>query len=67
MIVSVIMKACGRVKWMALLLMLWCLMGTTRAATYNITNAPGWNLIASQLDGANGNGIRSILPAGPSG
>ncbi|MEI6565624.1 MAG: HYR domain-containing protein [Verrucomicrobiota bacterium] len=64
---SVIMKACGRVKWMALLLMLWCLMGTTRAATYNITNAPGWNLIASQLDGANGNGIRAILPAGPSG
>ena len=37
------------------------------AATYTITNAPGWNLIANQLDSPNGNGIRNVIPPAPPG
>ncbi|MCL5098587.1 MAG: hypothetical protein M1608_13870, partial [Candidatus Omnitrophica bacterium] len=38
-----------------------------QAASYSISLAPGWNLIANQVDGANGNGIRIIIPAAPLG
>lgn len=43
----------------------WLLLATVmggHAASYVITNTPGWNLIANQLNGANGNGISVILP-----
>jgi hypothetical protein len=49
-------------QWAVAGLVLATVMGG-HAATYTITNAPGWNLIANQVDGANGNGIQMILPA----
>src|SRR6266404_8311523 len=40
----------------------------TRAATnYTIANASGWNLIANQLDGPNGNTIANVIPSAPVG
>ena len=38
-----------------------------QAASYTITAAPGWNLIANQLDSLRGNGIRNVIPAAPLG
>jgi len=43
----------------------WLVLATVaggRAASYTITNAPGWNLIANQLDSPNGNSIGNVLP-----
>jgi hypothetical protein len=59
------MKA--NLRWIALAAVLVTATGSARAATYIITNAPGWNLIANQLDGANGNGIRNVLTSVPLG
>jgi len=38
-----------------------------RAASYLVTNQPGWNLIANQLDGPNGNNIRVVIQNAPIG
>jgi hypothetical protein len=42
-------------------------LAAARADTYVITNLPGWNLIANQLDSPNGNGIRNVIPSAPAG
>lgn len=39
----------------------------SHAASYITTNAPGWNLIVNQLDGANGNNIRNVIIRPPTG
>src|SRR5215831_11089842 len=35
--------------------------------SYTITNFPGWNLIANQLDNTNGNNINNVIPDAPPG
>ena len=37
------------------------------AATYTVMSAPGWNLIANQLDSPNGNNIRNVILRPPLG
>ena len=46
-----------------------CLAAAARtpAANYTITTAPGWNLIANQLDRTNGNTIRNVILRPPVG
>lgn len=38
-----------------------------QAASYTVTNLPGWNLIANQLDSPNGNNIKNVIPSPPIG
>src|SRR5258706_1224753 len=39
------------------------LTSTSQAATsYTVVAAPGWNLVANQLDSPNGNNIRNVIP-----
>jgi len=33
-----------------------------QAASYTITNTPGWNLIAVQLTNTSGNNIKNVIP-----
>ncbi len=53
------MKA--NLRWIFAAALLLLITGVARSATYNITNAPGWNLIANQLNSPNGNNIRNVI------